>query len=235
MKYIKLNVFNKIYDEIIVSFKNNLPILGKLKNDFLLKADNSPVSKGDLLAQNLIVSSLTKYIPEILILSEELRFDKFNPKKDDIFAVIDPIDGTENFISGLDIWGVAISIWKYPYHLSSFIYLPLLNKSLSTNQKIVYNTSRITGLSSSINNDFQKILKSESEFRIMGCSVYNFYNVITGSFSSFVNPKGAYVWDLLAGINLALEHKYEVIVNGEKYNGQFLDPNKRHSFKVSKP
>nr|HRY62645.1 inositol monophosphatase [Candidatus Paceibacterota bacterium] len=70
------------------------------------------------------------------------------------------------------------------------------------------------------------------EYRIMGCCVYNMYNVIKGSFAAFENPKGAYSWDIIAGLNLAAEHDLVVVVEGKKYNGEFLDPAKKYRFKI---
>ena len=34
-------------------------------------------------------------------------------------AVLDPIDGTENFCSGLKEWGVSLSIWQGARHAGS--------------------------------------------------------------------------------------------------------------------
>ena len=64
--------------------------------------------------------------------------------------------------------------------------------------------SRITGFSSSMHPQITASLNEGGENRILGCAVYNLFNVARGAFARFVNPKGARVWDLLAG--LMLEH-----------------------------
>jgi myo-inositol-1(or 4)-monophosphatase len=182
--------------------------------------------------QDLIIGFFLTKIPDIDFLSEEKKIELRNTYQKKLL-IIDPIDGTENFISGIPIWGVALSYWENRQHVSSMIYLPELNKYIITGEKLVYNQSRINGFSSSINRELLTLIEPSKESRIFGCSVFNFYNVITKSFKSFENPKGAYIWDLSAGLNLALEHGCKVTVEGKEYHGEFLDPNKRHRFKVS--
>jgi len=66
----------------------------------------------------------------------------------------------------------------------------------------------------------------------MGCSVYNIFNVIHGSYRSFTNPTGAYVWDIIAGLQLAIEHGCKVFVEDEPYRGMFLSPDKKYRIKI---
>jgi myo-inositol-1(or 4)-monophosphatase len=58
------------------------------------------------------------------------------------------------------------------------------------------------------------------------------YYVITGSFKSYVDTNGGFIWDILPGLNLALENNCEVYVEGKKYNGEFLAPNKRYKLEI---
>ena len=44
-----------------------------------------------------------------------------------------------------------------------------------------------------------------------GCSI-NMYYVIAGSFKSYVDTNGGFIWDILPGLNLALENNCEVYV-----------------------
>ena len=65
--------------------------------------------------------------------------------------------------------------------------------------------SRICGLSSYMQPEDFKRLEQGSEYRIMGCCMYNMYNVIRGCYRQFLHLKGCYSWDILPGMNLALE------------------------------
>jgi len=220
------------YNELINLINLQKDKLFDLRKKIIIKNDDSPVTEANILLQKIILNYFSIITPSIKFLSEEMPIESYKnlPSK---LLIIDPIDGTENFISGLPIWGVALSYWENSKHDSSMIYLPELNKLLITGAKLNYNTSRIAGYSSSINEELLSLIEPGKESRIFGCSVSNFYNFITRSFKSFENPKGAYVWDLFAGLNLALEHGCKVTVEGKEYHGEFLDPHRRHRFKVS--
>ena len=66
-----------------------------------IKEDNSPVSNGDLKVNDLITNKIMKLTPNIPIISEETVDLKIkNTAK--IFWLIDPIDGTKEYIAGRD-------------------------------------------------------------------------------------------------------------------------------------
>ena len=56
----------------------------------------------------MITDFLNQNFAGIQIISEE------NDQRDvsEFIALVDPLDGTENFVSGLPIWGISIGIWK---------------------------------------------------------------------------------------------------------------------------
>jgi fructose-1,6-bisphosphatase/inositol monophosphatase family enzyme len=147
-------------------------------------------------------------------------------------VVIDPIDGTENFTSGLPEWGISISCYKSGEHIGSLLGAPELGRWLRTGDSVQSFQSRIRGLSSSLSREQIANIDIGHEYRIMGCCVVNMLNVISGSYLSFENQKGARSWDILAGLNLALEHGLEVEVDGNSYTGEFLDWNRKFKFKI---
>ena len=64
-----------------------------------IKEDNSPVSNGDLKANELITNKISEITPNIPIISEEtVNLNIKNKSK--IFWLIDPIDGTKEYIAG---------------------------------------------------------------------------------------------------------------------------------------
>ena len=151
-----------------------------------------------------------------------------------MIVVLDPIDGTENFTSGLPEWGIGISIYEGNKHKSSFIFIPELKLSLFSGQKIDYFQSRIDGLSSSLSKEGIQAMPISKEYRIMGCSMYNMINVVKGSYNSFTNINGVNSWDILPGVNLALEHNLEVKINEKTYKGEFLQPNQKYSISITR-
>lgn len=216
------------FKQIII---NSMEDIKNLKNKTIQKSDNSFVSEGDLLVQKLIGDEIKKKYNNYFFISEE-NDHKEKWKKYNDFIVLDPIDGTDNFISGMKEWGVGISIFKDKEHTESMIFLPDMNITLKSGDKVSKNKSRIIGMSSRY---FKKGLKpcdNNFEYRALGCSMINMYYVITGSFKSYVDTNGGFIWDILPGLNLALENNCEVYVEGEKYNGQFLSPDKRYKLEI---
>jgi len=66
-----------------------------------IKKDNSPVSNGDLKVNDLITKKILELTPNIPIVSEE-TVDLKKKNKEKIFWLIDPIDGTKEYIAGKD-------------------------------------------------------------------------------------------------------------------------------------
>lgn len=217
-------------NNVIVS---NLTTILSLRNTGRLKSDNTFVSEGDLLCQKLIFDYLKDNVKNYIVFSEESDNDISLIDDSKLIITIDPIDGSENFISGLKEWGVGLSIYKGGIHQQSMIALPELNICLCTGDKIDrIKDSRICGLSSYMKAEDFAQLDGTMEYRIMGCCMYNMYNVVRGSYKQFSHLKGCFSWDILPGLNLALEHGLHVEVEGMNYNGEFIIPGKRVKFVV---
>ena len=230
----KENLLNSICSKIENLIQDNLDQIISLRNDKILKEDNSYVSKGDLLCESIIKKYLSDNEPDVFLVSEESPVDNTRNIKKDKVLIVDPIDGTENFVSGLKEWGVALCYYEKGKHIESMLLLPELKESIKTGDEIKQNVSRICGISSSLTKEDIMKLEPGFEYRIIGCCVYNMLNVVTGAFTTFENPKGAYVWDIIPGLNLALENNLKVVVNNKIYEGEILDPSLRYTFKISR-
>jgi fructose-1,6-bisphosphatase/inositol monophosphatase family enzyme len=215
---------------IIIS---NLPQILSLRDKKIKKDDDSFVSQGDLLCESLVKDYIRINLPDFYLISEESPEENTYNYTQKNIIILDPIDGTENFVSGLKEWGVAVSVYIDGIHQQSMLALPELDSYIITGDKFEKFKSRIAGISSSLTQ--VDILKLEPgfEYRIIGCAVYNMYNVVRGSFFSFENPKGAKVWDIIPGLNLALENNLNVNVNGKEYHGELLEPNKKYRFRIT--
>ena len=211
-----------IIEEIKNLIKVHLNEIISLRNTKILKDDGSYVSQGDLLCENLVKQYIKENFPEE---------NTINWIKDKVI-ILDPIDGTENFVSGLKEWGVAVCVYENGVHKESMLALPELDCYLKTGDTFERFESRICGISSSLTKEDILKLEPGFEYRIIGCAVYNMYNVVTGSFFSFENPKGAKVWDIIPGLNLALENGLSVVVNNQEYKGELLSPNEKYIFKI---
>jgi 3'(2'), 5'-bisphosphate nucleotidase len=73
------------------------------------KADGSPVTEADLAADGIIASGLHELAPEIPVLSEE-RVDSARPPYRGSFFLIDPLDGTKEFVAGRSEFTVNLAL-----------------------------------------------------------------------------------------------------------------------------
>ncbi|MUK65316.1 inositol monophosphatase family protein [Aliivibrio fischeri] len=215
--------------KIVEIIKDNLTEITSLKNTKIKKLDDSYVSKGDLLVQSLVFDFCKDNLPEHVLISEEFApFNDIEWNEKGSYIVLDPIDGTENFVSGLREWGVGISIYTHGVHQESCIFLPELNEVAISGHSLERFESRIHGLSSSLTKSDLEKLPEGFEYRIIGCSMYNMLNAVKGSYARFENVRGVHCWDVLPGLNLALEHNVNAYVDGKPYKGEMLFPTRKY-------
>lgn len=78
-------------------------------------------SNADIESEKMIISGIKKHYPDHFILAEESAYEEFHGEmsryeflKDKEWVwIIDPLDGTNNFLNGLDYFGVCISLARY--------------------------------------------------------------------------------------------------------------------------
>ena len=88
-------------------------------DDVKYKGKNDLVSYVDTEAEKMIVSRLMKLLPEAGFITEE----KTNTKKGDLYNwIIDPLDGTTNFIHGLPLYSTCIGLMKEDKMVMGIVY-----------------------------------------------------------------------------------------------------------------
>ncbi len=85
------------------------------------KADNSKVTTADIAVSKFINQKLSQKFPEITLVCEEGNVREV----DDVFWLIDPIDGTGGFIEGIPEFAVNIALVKNQRAVFGLIYAPL--------------------------------------------------------------------------------------------------------------
>ena len=85
------------------------------------KSDKSPVTNIDLLSNDIIVDYLLSNFPDDIVISEE-NID--NTKRDNSYWVVDPIDGTKDYIKGGSQFCICISYIENNYPVFGIIYIP---------------------------------------------------------------------------------------------------------------
>jgi 3'(2'), 5'-bisphosphate nucleotidase len=73
------------------------------------KSDGSPVTEADLAADRIIAAGLARVVPDIPSLSEERAAPAALPYKGSFF-LIDPLDGTKEFVAGRDEFTVNLAL-----------------------------------------------------------------------------------------------------------------------------
>jgi 3'(2'), 5'-bisphosphate nucleotidase len=73
------------------------------------KADGSPVTEADLAADRVLAEGLARLLPEVPSLSEE-RTHSAKPPITGSFFLIDPLDGTREFVAGRDEFTVNLAL-----------------------------------------------------------------------------------------------------------------------------
>jgi 3'(2'), 5'-bisphosphate nucleotidase len=75
-----------------------------------LKADQSPVTAADEASEAEILDGLSRLLPGVPVVSEEMSGRTAPPKLDGSFILVDPLDGTREFIAGRDEYTVNVAI-----------------------------------------------------------------------------------------------------------------------------
>ena len=91
------------------------------------KADNSPLTKADLASNKVILERLSKLTPDIPVLSEESKHLPYAERKDwTQFWLVDPLDGTKEFIKRNGEFTVNIALVENGVPVFGVVYAPAL-------------------------------------------------------------------------------------------------------------
>jgi 3'(2'), 5'-bisphosphate nucleotidase len=116
-----------------------------------LKDDNSPVTRADLVANKIIIDGLSK-ISDHPILTEESPVNYEIRKNWDKYWLVDPLDGTKNFIAKKGGFTVNIALIENHNPVLGVVYVPITDDiyyaeiakgAYKNNKKIFNNSSRI--------------------------------------------------------------------------------------------
>ena len=92
-----------------------------------IKSDNTPVSNGDLEVNKILSEKLKKLTPEIPIVSEETSENK-SARDLKNFWLVDPIDGTYDYINNLDEFTINAGLILDKKPVAGLIYAPAKNR-----------------------------------------------------------------------------------------------------------
>jgi len=92
------------------------------------KADSSPVTAADLASEGVILAALAELEPGIPVISEEAAAGGDVPETADRFFLVDPLDGTKEFIAGRTEFTINIGLIRDHEPCFGLIYAPATNQ-----------------------------------------------------------------------------------------------------------
>lgn len=183
------------------------------------KPDHSFVTEADKVVEDFLRAELAKHFPGVEVLGEEVE----QGVKKDVAWVIDPIDGTANFVAGVPIWAVSVGLVENGIPTMGAVYYPafseiyfaqrgkgawLNEKRISARQDEIIRHDDLLGLST-LSIKRMKV-NLPCKVRSLGTAVACFTFVAKGSFIGGVLTDNR-VWDIAAGWIIAKEAGAEVV------------------------
>jgi 3'(2'), 5'-bisphosphate nucleotidase len=106
------------------------PIMDACRRGFCteFKADLSPVTDADLAAERLIVEHLARALPGIPVVAEECVASGGVPDVAQRFVLVDPLDGTREFVAGREDFTVNLALIEHGQPVAGAIYAPALEQ-----------------------------------------------------------------------------------------------------------
>ena len=210
----------KIIEDLIDTFLKAGELSLSLREKGLkkeIKPDNTPVSNGDLEVNKFITKKISEITPDIPIISEETSDNKDNTQLKD-FWLVDPIDGTYDYINDLEEFTINAGLIINNRPIAGLINAPakkrmfyshgegkafeLSNgKTTKLNEKeSVTRPIKFISYSNKIKPEIKKIYQDIGVVEnIRMKSSLKFCVVATGEYDGYVAEPRAYEWDIAAG------------------------------------
>ena len=211
----------KIVEDLIDTFLKAGELSLSLREKGLtkeIKSDNTPVSNGDIEVNKFITKKISEITPDVPIISEETSDNRDNAQLKD-FWLVDPIDGTYDYINDLEEFTINAGLIINNKPVAGLIYAPakkrmfysygdgnayelsdektinLSNKSIEKNRPIKF-ISYSNKLKPEIQKIYDEIGVSEN---VKMKSSLKFCVVAAGEYDGYVAEPRAYEWDIAAG------------------------------------
>ena len=206
--------------------------------DYKDDKQTDPVTAADLQSQAYLAQAITQHFPSHGILGEEKNDndDQEAPAADWLW-VLDPLDGTTNFLNGLPVWAVSIGVMYRGLPVAAALYLPWPDSDngvvlharsgggafqdhekleLPDPEEIIAN--RLSGIPGSFGAQYRigKTLRRKAgEPRVTGSIAYELAMVARGVMQYCVIG-GPRLWDMAAGVLLVAEAGGSVMLRRQK-------------------
>jgi len=211
----------EITENLISSFLDAGNISLELRKKGLkkeIKKDNTPVTNGDIEVNKLITDKIEKITPDIQIVSEESSENKLNENLK-TFWLIDPIDGTYDYINNRDEFTINAGLIINNRPEVGIVYAPAKKRlfytyhegkcfELTDNKEKILDCSKLTKKGEvkavSYSNKLKPVIEDwHKKFNVTEHikmkSSFKFCVIATGEYDLYVAEPRACEWDIAAG------------------------------------
>jgi len=231
----ELNI-KKTVEELIDTFLYAGKVSLHLRDKGLIKkikTDNTPVSNGDLEVNKIITQKLKEITPHLPIISEETSDNKLlNDLKD--FWLVDPIDGTHDYINNLEEFTINAGLIINKNPAAGLIYAPSKKRmfysygensafeivngktvELNCSKNFDKNEIKFVSYSNKIKPEIEKIHKKFNVKKYVRMkSSLKFCVIAAGEYDGYVAEPRACEWDIAAG-HAILKHAGGIVTDFE--------------------
>ena len=211
------NIVENLIDTFLYAGKISLELREKGLTK-KIKSDNTPVSNGDLEVNKIITKKIVELTPNISIVSEETKDNKSRTDLKD-FWLVDPIDGTHDYINNLEEFTINAGLIINNKPVAGLIYAPAKkrmffsygenlafelingkNIKLDCSKNFDKNLIRFVSYSNKIKPEIEKIHQkfNVKKFTRMKSSL-KFCVIAAGEYDGYVAEPRACEWDIAAG------------------------------------
>ena len=228
----------KIVEDLIETFLDAGKISLDLREKGLtkeIKSDNTPVSNGDLEVNKILIKRISELTPNIPIVSEETSENKSRNNLEN-FWLIDPIDGTYDYINNLDEFTINAGLIIQKKPAAGLIYAPAKNRmfysygddlsfelisgkpnKLDNSKNFNKDEIKFVSYSNKIKPEINEIYKKLNVKKYVRMkSSLKFCVIAAGEYDGYVAEPRASEWDIAAG-HAILKHSGGSVTD---FNGQ---------------
>ena len=222
-KYNLKNIIESLVETFLEAGKISLDLRKKGLTK-KIKSDNTPVSNGDLEINRIITKKLLEITPDIPIVSEETSHNKLNKNLEN-FWLVDPIDGTYDYINDLEEFTINAGLIINNKAVAGLINAPAKNRmfysygrsfsfefsgeklsKLDCTKNINKNLLKFVSYSNKLKPEIENIHKKMKVTKFVRMkSSLKFCVIATGEYDGYVAEPRACEWDIAAG-HAILEH-----------------------------
>ena len=185
------------------------------------------VTKTDMQVEKVLIEELSKIKKNYSFLSEEVGTIK-NKDKENVW-IIDPIDGTTNFLHGIPHFAICIALQSKGEIVSGLIFDPIKDEMYYSekNKGAFLNNQRLRVSKKSslddclFSSNHEGVKFSDFNMRYSGCAALDLAYVASGRLDGFFHNK-INLWDVAAGA-LMVEEAGGVVNDLNKFNNNNIN------------